>query len=237
MGATLTYLGHSTFVGQSDGGKTFYIDPWLDGNPRCPEDHQSPRKADLIALTHGHFDHIAAVMDVYGQGGCPVAGPYELVNLIAQNEGFAEEHAGAMGKGGTVDFGGVGVTLTHAMHSSSYVEPGVYAGEPAGLVMTFEDGKAGLPRGRYRRFRRHEDHRRVCMQPDLCLLPIGSRFTMDPREAALAVELLGASRVVPIHHSTFPPLTGTPEQFAEEVAARGLTPEITVMEPGDSISV
>ena len=75
------------------------------------------------------------------------------------------------------------------------------------------------------------------LQPDLCLLPIGSRFTMDPREAALAVELLGASRVVPIHHSTFPPLTGTPEQFAEEVAARGLSPEITVMEPGDSISV
>ena len=139
MGATLTYLGHSTFVGQSDGGKTFYIDPWLDGNPRCPEDQQSPRKADLIALTHGHFDHIAAVMDVYGQGGCPVAGPYELVNLIAQNEGFAEEHAGAMGKGGTVDFGGIGVTLTHAMHSSSYNDPGVYAGEPAGLVMTFED--------------------------------------------------------------------------------------------------
>ena len=55
-------------------------------------------------------------MDVYGQGGCPVAGPYELVNLIAQNEGFAEEHAGAMGKGGTVDFGGIGVT-PHPRHA------------------------------------------------------------------------------------------------------------------------
>ena len=236
MGTTLTYLGHSTFVGQSGEGKTFYIDPWLEGNPRCPEGDQSPRKADLIALTHGHFDHVAGVMAVYGQGGCPVAGPYELVNLIAQSEGFAEEHAGAMGKGGTVDFDGIAVTLTHAMHSSSYGEPGVYAGEPAGLILAFEDGRRLYHAGDTAVF---GDMKLIgeLYEPDLCLLPIGNRFTMDPREAALAVELLGAKRVVPIHHSTFPPLTGTPEQFREEVAKRGLPAEIAALEPGESIDV
>ncbi len=236
MGATLTFLGHSTFVGQTDAGKTFYIDPWLEGNPSCPEEHQSPRRADLIALTHGHFDHVAGVMAVYGQGGCPVAGPYELVNLIAGADGFAEEHAGAMGKGGTVDFGGIAVTLTHAMHSSSYDAPGTYAGEAAGLVLTFEDGKSVYHAGDTAVF---GDMKIIAelYAPDLCLLPIGSRFTMDPREAALAVELLGAKRVVPIHHSTFPPLTGTPAQFAEEVAARGLSTEILALAPGESVSV
>ena len=44
MGATLTYLGHSSFLIRSGGGKTIYIDPWLEGNPRCPENLQAPQK-------------------------------------------------------------------------------------------------------------------------------------------------------------------------------------------------
>ena len=148
-------------------------------------------------------------MDVYGQGGCPVAGPYELVNLIAQNKGFAEEHAGAMGKGGTVDFGGVGRNAhPRQCTAPAYNEPGVYAGEPAGLVMTLRGRKARLPRGRYRRVRRHEDHRRV--------VPAGS---LPPAHRQPVHEWTRArrpwpssfwvhSRVVPIHHSTLPAAHG-----------------------------
>jgi len=235
MGATLTYLGHSSFLGKTGGGKTIYIDPWLEGNPRCPQDLQAPQKADLIALTHGHFDHVSGVIPVFQQGACPVAGPFELINLLAEAGGFGDNAAG-MGKGGTVDFGGIQVTLTHAMHSSSYGGPGTYAGEPCGLVVTFEDGKRVYHAGDTAVF---GDMKLIgqLYAPDLCLLPIGSRFTMDPREAALAVDLLGAKRVVPIHHSTFPPLTGTPAQFQEEVKKRRLSTEITVLEPGESIEV
>ena len=45
---------------------------------------------------------------------------------------------------------------------------------------------------------------------------------MGPREAALAVELLGVAEVVPIHHGTFPILAGTPDQLRSELAARSL---------------
>jgi len=235
MGATLTYLGHSSFLVKTGGGKTLYLDPWLEGNPRCPQNLQAPQEADLVCVTHGHFDHTSGVIPIFKKKPCLVAGPYELVNHLAADGNFGDK-ANGMNKGGTVAFGDIKVTLTHAMHSSSYGKPGTYAGEPCGLVITFEDGKKLYDAGDTALF---GDMRYIgeLYSPDLCLLPIGDRFTMDPRQAAIACELLGARRAVPIHHSTFPPLTGTPAQFREEVKKRGLKTEITVLEPGQTVTV
>jgi L-ascorbate metabolism protein UlaG (beta-lactamase superfamily) len=74
-------------------------------------------------------------------------------------------------------------------------------------------------------------------RPDLALLPIGGHFTMDPREAALAVELLGVRHVIPIHYGTFPILAGTPDQLRTELAARGLGDvEVHAPAPGESVT-
>jgi L-ascorbate metabolism protein UlaG (beta-lactamase superfamily) len=60
---------------------------------------------------------------------------------------------------------------------------------------------------------------------------------MDPRAAALAVELLGVKHVMPLHYGTFPILAGTPEAWRSELDARGLTDvEIHAPEPGGSVS-
>ena len=50
--------------------------------------------------------------------------------------------------------------------------------------------------------------------PTVAVLPIGDHFTMGPREAAKALELLGNPRCVPCHWGTFPMLTGTPDALA-----------------------
>src|ERR671926_55862 len=55
--ATLTWLGHSSFRIDTPGGKRIYVDPWLSG-PTCPADEREPERVDLIALTHGHGDHL-----------------------------------------------------------------------------------------------------------------------------------------------------------------------------------
>ena len=122
------------------------------------------------------------------------------------------------------------------MHSSSYGKDAAYAGETAGLIITLEDGKRIYNAGDTNVFGDMALIEEI-YKPDLCLLPIGSRFTMDPVEAAKACEILNARHVVPIHHSTFPPLTGTPAKFEEEVKKRGLSTKITVIEPGQSVSV
>jgi L-ascorbate metabolism protein UlaG (beta-lactamase superfamily) len=67
----------------------------------------------------------------------------------------------------------------------------------------------------------------------VAVLPIGGHFTMDPREAAVAVELLGVRRVVPCHWGTFPLLTGTPDQLRE--LAGGV--QVDDVEPGGTVTL
>ena len=69
--------------------------------------------------------------------------------------------------------------------------------------------------------------------PDVAVLPIGDHYTMGPREAAVAIELLGVIRVVPCHYGTFPLLTGTPDAL-RELAPPGV--EILAPEPGETIA-
>ena len=43
------------------------------------------------------------------------------------------------------------------------------------------------------------------------MLPIGDHYTMGPREAAYACNLLKPKAVIPMHFGTFPVLTGRPK--------------------------
>jgi L-ascorbate metabolism protein UlaG (beta-lactamase superfamily) len=96
-----------------------------------------------------------------------------------------------------------------------------YLGEPVGFVVEVENGFRFYLSGDTTVF---GDMRliRDLYQPELAVLPIGGHFTMGPREAALAVELLGVKHVIPEHYGTFPILAGTPDQLRTELAARGL---------------
>ena len=59
---------------------------------------------------------------------------------------------------------------------------------------------------------------------------------MGPREAALAIELLGVGEVMPIHYGTFPILAGTPGQLVDELATRGLGDvRVHAPQPGQTI--
>ena len=74
-------------------------------------------------------------------------------------------------------------------------------------------------------------------RPHIALLPIGGHFTMGPREAALAVELLGVKDVLPIHWGTFPILAGTPDQLRAELGKRGLGDvRVHAVAPGESLA-
>jgi L-ascorbate metabolism protein UlaG (beta-lactamase superfamily) len=225
---TLTWLGHSTFRLDTAGGKRIYIDPFLNGNPKCPENEVTPERVDMIALTHAHGDHLGDTVELAKQHGATVVAPVELADWLQIKHEL--QNVRDPNKGGTVDVDGVKFTLTNAHHSSSN-DSLEYMGEPVGIVVTTEDGKKVYFAGDTCVFGDMQLIGRL-YSPEVAVLPIGDHYTMGPKEASLAVELLGVKRVVPCHWGTFPALTGTPDQL--EVAS-----DVTVekIEPGDSVTI
>jgi L-ascorbate metabolism protein UlaG (beta-lactamase superfamily) len=228
----LTWLGHATFRFDTPGGKRVYVDPWLDG-PTVPDGEKEAARVDLIALTHGHDDHTGSVVQLAQKFECPVIALVELRGWLS-GKGLPEDTEQAGNKGGTLEAAGIKVTFTNAHHSSSAFEGGkpVYLGEPAGLVIEVENGTKLYFAGDTCVFGDMQLIGRI-YEPDVAILPIGDHFTMGPREAAVALELLGVSRCVPCHYGTFPLLTGTPDELRK--LAKGV--EILALEPGETVEV
>lgn len=229
-----TWLGHSTFLVETPGGKRLLIDPWVDGNPACPADKKDVGRLDVILVTHAHSDHAGDAAAIAGRSGATVVA---IVELAAWLQGQGVQHLVPMNKGGSVEVAGLRVTMVHADHTSGADSGGriVYAGEPAGFVVRLENGLTFYHAGDTALF---GDMRLIgeLYRPDLACLPIGDHFTMGPREAAYAAHLLGVRRVIPMHYGTFPLLTGTPDALREALAAHPGV-EVLALAPGERVAV
>jgi L-ascorbate metabolism protein UlaG (beta-lactamase superfamily) len=230
--AALTWLGHGGFRLDSPDGKRIYVDPWLD-NPKCPEGEKQPERIDVLAITHGHGDHVGSAVDLGKQHSPKVVAIFELASWL-QSQGVPNAADLGMNKGGTVDVDGVKFTMTQAVHSGGLIgADGItYLGEPCGFVVELENGTKVYFSGDTAVFGDMQLIGRI-YEPDVAVLPIGDHFTMGPREAAMALELLGVERCVPGHYATFPLLTGTPDEL------RRLAPNVEVIapEPGEPVSL
>jgi L-ascorbate metabolism protein UlaG (beta-lactamase superfamily) len=229
--AALTWLGHSAFRLESDRGKRIYVDPFLTGNPKTPPNERRPERVDMIAVTHGHSDHVGDTIELTKSfPGVDVVAQVELKSWLGK-QGAALDQLPGVNKGGSREIDGVRFTLVNAFHSSS-ADGEAYLGEACGIVVRLEDGKTVYFAGDTCVFGDMALIARI-YRPDLAVLPIGDFFTMGPAEAAVALELLGNPRCVPCHWGTFPLLTGTPDELAKK--APGAT--IARLEPGDSVEL
>lgn len=227
----ITWLGHAAFRIDSPNGKRIYLDPWLRENPSCPDSEKTPERVDVIALTHGHGDHVGDTVSLWQQFKPKVLANFELRSLLA-GDGVEFDMDGAVNKGGAVELEGIRFTMTDARHSSSYGPSSLYAGEPAGYVIELPNGLKVYAAGDTCVFGDMELIATV-YEPDVAILPIGDHFTMGPREAAVALALLGVRRCIPGHWGTFPALTGTPAMLRE------LAPDVEVIElaPGGTVAL
>jgi L-ascorbate metabolism protein UlaG (beta-lactamase superfamily) len=232
----ITWLGHAAFRVDSPNGKVILIDPWL-GNPKAPAGaREALTHVDVILPTHAHSDHLGDTVDLGRRFQPEIPCMYEL-HLYLRAKGL--EKTLPMNKGGTQTVaGGIQVTMVSADHSAGLQDDELakrplYGGEPCGFVVELENGFRFYHAGDTNVF---GDMKLIgeLYRPDVALLPIGGLFTMGPREAAVAAKLLGASRVLPMHYGTFPPLAGTPAELSKELHGSGI--EVIALAPGGTLA-
>ena len=231
-GNKITWLGHSTFKITTPSGKVVVIDPWVTGNPACPEALKKFDRLDVMLITHGHGDHLGDGVALARAHKPQVVAIYETAKWLA-SKGIANTLP--MSKGGTQRAGEIEVTMVHAIHSNGIEDEGktVYGGEPCGYIVRLPGGLSVYHAGDTAVF---GDMKLIgeLYAPELACLPIGDLYTMGPREAALAIRLLGVHHVGPMHYGTFLTLTGTPaalRELTQDIA--GL--EIHALKPGESL--
>ncbi|MDD1660582.1 MAG: metal-dependent hydrolase, partial [Methanomicrobiales archaeon] len=155
------------------------------------------------------------------------------IGKYLRSKGLAVE---TMNLGGTITVDGVSFTMTPALHSSGLESCGFgfYGGTACGFVVgmngvrVYHAGDTAL----------FSDMRLIgeLYQPDVALLPIGGRFTMGPKEAMMAANLVGAPTVIPIHYNTWPAITQDAALFRKAIE-RTTDLKVEVLRPGGSLEL
>jgi L-ascorbate metabolism protein UlaG (beta-lactamase superfamily) len=228
----ITWFGHSAFRVET-AMSVLLIDPYLSDNPvfdGTVED--AARGVTHVALTHGHSDHTGDAARICKQSGATLIAVFEIAMLL---NGQGAKNIEPGNTGGTIYCEDFDVTFVRADHSSSSAD-GVYLGNPCGLVVRAKaEGKTLYHMGDTDIFGDMaliaELHR-----PDIGIVPIGDRFTMNGRTAALACRrYFNFSTILPCHYRTFPLLAQSADSFVESMAEDG--GKVKVLDFGDSIDV
>ena len=228
----ITRLGHGGVLYRSPEDAWVWVDRWT-GAPTYADEYRTAEKVSVVAPTHCHFDHVgddcADLVELAQAESAATIGSHEMSVWLA-GRGIS---ATGMNKGGTVEAAGIRFTMVHADHSGGAT---LTAGSEQvtrdlgcwGWVIEFEDGTTVYHSGDTDLFG-DMNLVRERFQPEIAVLPIGGHYTMGPRDAGRALEMIGPGYVIPVHYGTFPILAGTPDELREHTDV-----EVVELEPGET---
>ena len=209
----IRYLGHSAFEIETQ-GKKILVDPFLVVSP-----NYKPEGITDIFVTHGHGDHLGSAIEISRETGAPITAIFELANYCAKQGASTID----IGLGSWQNYSWGKAAAVPAFHSSSTPD-GHYAGCPCGFVFNFE-GQTIYHAGD------------TCLnsemkmigevyEPDMVMLPVGGKYTMDIEQAVTAAEWLGATAVVPMHYNTFDAIRVDIGEFERQIREIGKMPMV-----------
>ena len=216
----ITWYGHACFKVDN-----VLIDPFVP-NPLCnlPFD-EIMEGVDVIAVTHGHGDHLGNAEELAKSYNVPVVTNHEISVYLSERGVNAE----GMNIGGTIEINGAKLTMVKAEHSSD-ISPTISGGVAAGFIINdrvYHAGDTGL-------FGDMELIGEI-YAPQIALLPIGGRYTMGIDEALVAIELIYPEIVIPMHYNTFPLIEVDVNEFVKKAEALGV--EVVVPKIGEPIDL
>lgn len=223
----ITYLGHASLAIGAN-GKNLIIDPFISGNELAKHIDINALKADYILITHAHGDHILDVETIAKNTGAVIVSNAEIAGYY-EAKGFKTH---PMNHGGTWEFDFGKVKYVNAIHSSSFPD-GSYGGQPGGFVIEAEEKNIYIAGDTALTY----DMKLIPMKNplDLAILPIGSNFTMDVDDAAIAAEFLEVTTVLGYHYDTFGYIKIDHEAAKQKFANKHK--ELILLPVGDSIEI
>lgn len=221
----LTWYGHAT-LGLETGGHALVVDPFFTGNPAASTTAETVAP-DYILVSHGHGDHVGDAVAIARRTGAVVIANHEIV-VWMDSQGVEKTHGQHIGGGHQHPFGYL--KLTQALHGSMLPD-GSYGGNPAGFLLTTNDGKKiymAQDTGLFGDMQLIGEERL-----DVAVIPIGDNYTMGPDDALRAVKLLQPKTVIPIHYNTFDLLNQDALAWRRRVQEETNT-RVVVLKPGES---
>lgn len=230
----LTWFGHSAFRLDLPGA-SILIDPFFTGNPAFAGDVAAAGKGvSHIVVTHGHGDHVGDALAIAAANNATVITNYDLCMHLA-SKGLKKFEP--MNTGGTIGLGSFFVTLVRADHSAGMGEAGVTVpvGSANGAIVKASGEKTLWHMGDTDIF---SDMALIAElhHVDVCICPIGDRFTMGAKAAALAMtRFVKPKLAIPSHYGSFPIIAQDAGAFVEGL--KGSSVAALVPEKGKAVEI
>ena len=208
MAITIEWLGHASF--KISTGLNIYIDPWKLSS--------APHDADILVLTHDHFDHyepedIAKVIN-------------DKTQIIASADVAAKEPAAKpMRPGDSLEIAGITFNATAAYNTDKEFHP--KANDWLGFIFELESKRI------YFAGDTDETPEMLAVENiDLAMLPVGGTYTLTGDEAAAAVNKFAPRQALPYHWGDIVGTQSDADTFAEKSNCT-----VTILQPGQSITL